>query len=65
MSNKIRVFDLKEDEKIKAKCLLIDISIGKYIKLIKDNLEELPMQRGKILSRKRDIYKRLTEDLKE
>lgn len=65
MNNRIRVFDLKEDEKVKANCLLIGISIGKYIELIKDNLEELPIQRGKILSRKRDIYKRLIEDLKE
>ena len=65
MYNKVRVFDLKEDKKVKAKCLLIDISMGNYIGLIKDNLEELDIQRGKILSRKRDVYKRLTEDLKE
>lgn len=64
----IKVFDLKEDKKIKAKCLLIDISIGKYIELVESNLEDMDImdiQRGKILSRKRDVYKRLMEDLKE
>ncbi len=68
MDDQIRVFDLKEDEKAKAKCLLIDICIGDYIELLEDNIEELDVQRGKILSRisrKRDVYKRLTEDLKE
>ncbi len=68
MENKIRVFDLKEDKKVRAKCLLIDISIGNYTELIEDNIEELDIQRGKILSRisrKRDVYKRLTKDLKE
>ena len=61
----IRVFDLKEDKKVKAKCLLIDISIGKYIELIESNLEDMDIQRGKIISRKRDVYRRLMEDLKE
>lgn len=61
----IRVFDLKEDKKVGAKCLLIDIKIGEYINLIEENLEDLDIQRGKILSRKRDVYKRLIEDLKE
>jgi len=65
MNNKIEVFDLKEDKKIKAKCLLIDIDIRKYIELIKDNLESLDIQRGKIISRKRDVYKRLIKDLTE
>lgn len=61
----IKIFDLKEDKKVSAKCLLIDIKISEYIDLIEENLEDLDIQRGKILSRKRDIYKRLIEDLKE
>lgn len=61
----IKVFDLKEDKKINAKCLLIDISIGRYIQLVESNLEDMDIQRGKILSRKRDVYRRLMEDLKE
>jgi len=66
MNNKynIRVFDLKEDKKVSAKCLLIDISIKEYIELIQDNLENLPIQRGKVISRKREVYERLKEDLK-
>ena len=65
MSYNIRVFDLKEDKKVNAKCLLIDISIDEYVELIKEHLDELPFQRRKILSRKRGVYKRLTQDLKE
>lgn len=61
----IHVFDLKEDKKVMAKCILIDIKIAEYIELIKENLEELEIQRGKIISRKREVYRRLTEDLKE
>ncbi len=61
----IRVFDIREDKKVKAKCLLIDIPIGEYIELIKENLEDLIIQRGKIVSRRQMIYNRLTEDLKE
>ena len=63
MDDKIRVFDLKEDKKVKGKCLLIDITIGRYIELIHNNLENLPIQRGKVISRKMDVYKRLKEDL--
>lgn len=66
MSEKnIRVFDLKKDEKVRAKCLLFDITIRKYIELIKGNLEGLEIQRGKIISKKSDVYKRLIGDLKE
>lgn len=66
MSEKnIRVFDLREDKKVGAKCLLFDITISKYIELIKDNLESLDIQRGKIISKKSDVYKRLIGDLKE
>lgn len=64
MNNKIRVFDLKEDKKVSGKCLLIDITIGDYVELIQNNLENLPLQRGKVISRKSDVYKRLQEDLK-
>lgn len=65
MSYNIKVFDLKEDKKVNAKCLLIDISIGEYVELIKNHLDELPFQRKKILGRKGGVYKRLTQDLKE
>jgi len=61
----MRIFDLKEDKKVNAKCLLVDITIDDYIELIEENLEDLDIQRGKILSRKQDVYKRLIEDLKE
>lgn len=61
----IRVFDLKKDKKVNGICLLIDITIGDYIGLMKEHLEDMDIQRGKILSRKQDIYKRLMEDLKE
>lgn len=64
MEYNIRVFDLKEDRKVMGKCLLIDMSINNYIELIKNNLENLPIQRGKVISRKNDVYKRLQEDLK-
>ncbi|MDO9464210.1 MAG: hypothetical protein Q7J67_02810 [bacterium] len=64
INNKIRVFDLKEDKKVSGKCLLIDIGIGNYIELVKNNLENLPIQRGKVISRKNDVYNRLKEDLK-
>lgn len=64
MNNKIRVFDLEEDKKVSGKCLLIDITIGDYVELIQNNLENLPLQRGKVISRKSDVYKRLQEDLK-
>ena len=60
----IRVFDLKEDKKVDAKCLLIDINIGDYIELIQNNLVNLPIQRGKMISRKSDVYDRLKDDLK-
>lgn len=63
--DRICVLDAKTDKKIDAQCLLIDISIGNYIRLIENNLEELDIQRGKILSKKRDVYRRLIEDLKE
>ncbi|MEJ5350294.1 MAG: hypothetical protein WHS65_01750 [Melioribacteraceae bacterium] len=61
----IRVFDLIEDKKVNAKCLLVDIRIGKYLELIEENLEDLDIQRGMQLSRRRDVYKRLIEDLKQ
>lgn len=60
----IRVFDLKEDKKVRAKCLLTDITIWDYIELIENNLENLPLQRGKVISRKSEVYDRLKEDLK-
>lgn len=60
----IRVFDLKEDKKVRAKCLLTDITIWDYIELIENNLENLPLQRGKVISRKSEVYGRLKEDLK-
>ncbi len=63
--DRIRVFDLKEDKKVMGKCLLIDISIGDYVELIQNNLENLPIQRGKVISSKSDVYKRLQEDLKD
>jgi len=65
MSDKIRVFDMRKDEKVQAKCLLIDMSIQQYIKLIENNLENLDIQRGKILSRKKRVYNQLIKDLKE
>lgn len=64
MENKIRVFDLKEDKKVMGKCLLIDITIEDYVELIQNNLEKLPQQRGNVISRKSDVYKRLRKDLK-
>lgn len=64
MNNKIRVFDRKEDKKVRGTCLLIDITIGDYDELIRNNLENLPIQRGKV-SRQRDVYKRLRKDLKD
>lgn len=60
----ITVFDLKEDKKINAKNLLIDITIADYIELIQTNIEELDIQRGKIISG-REVYKRLIHDLLE
>lgn len=65
MKNKIRVFDVKEDNKVNANCLLIDIPIGEYIDLIENNLENLRLQRGKVISRKRDVYNRLRKDLED
>ena len=38
MFGKIRVFDVKEDNKVDANCMLIDIPIGEYIYLIENNL---------------------------
>lgn len=61
----IRVFDLRNDDKIRARCLLIDMPIVEYTKLIEENIGDLDIQRGKILSRKREVYKRLIEDLKD
>ena len=65
MFGKIRVFDVKEDNKVDANCMLIDIPIGEYIYLIENNLENLRIQRGKVISRKRDVYNRLRKDLEE
>lgn len=62
---RIKVFDLKEDKKVGGKCLLIDITIGDYVELIQNNLENLPIQRGKVISRKRDVYNRLRKDLED
>lgn len=61
----IEILDLRIDNKVKAKCLLAKITIRKYLELIKENLENLEYQRGKILTKKSNVYKRLIEDLKE
>jgi len=60
----IRVFDLKEDKKVNAKNLLIDIPISDYIYLIKETIQELDIQRPKIISGKQ-VYNRLIQDLIE
>jgi hypothetical protein len=60
----IKVFDLKLDKKVNAKNLLIDITISDYIELIKKNIKELDIQRGKIISGQQ-VYKRLINDLLE
>lgn len=65
MNNKIRVFDLKKDKKVNANCMLINIPIGEYIDLIENNLGNLQLQRGKVISRKRDVYNRLRKDLED
>jgi hypothetical protein len=59
----IDILSLSEDKKINAKCLLMTIPISKYIELIQDNLENLPIQR-KIIGQNR-VYRRLIEDLKQ
>ena len=66
MNNKynIRVFDLSEDSKIGAYSIFCEMSIDSYISIVQGNLNELDIQRGKMISRKKQVYSRLIEDLK-
>lgn len=64
MSYDIKVLGLLEDSKIDAHSILCEISIGSYINVVQGNLNELDIQRGKIISRRKQVYSRLMEDLK-
>jgi len=64
MTYDIEVLSLFKDNKIDARSILCKISVGSYIKMVQGNLNELDIQRGKMLSRKREVYSRLMEDLK-
>lgn len=61
----IEVLDLSKDEKIQACTIGIKIKINKYLTLVEDYLNNLDIQRGKMIARKKDVYKRLIEDLKQ
>lgn len=64
MKYNIKVLGLLEDSKTDASSILCEISIGSYIKLVQGNLNELDIQRGKMISKKKGVYSRLIEDLK-
>jgi len=61
----IEVLDLSKDEKIQTYTIGIKIKINKYLTLVEDYLNNLDIQRGKMIARKKDVYKRLIEDLKQ
>ena len=63
--NDIEVSDVFKDEKIQAYTIGIKIKIERYLTLVKGYLNNLDIQRGKMISRKKDVYRRLIEDLKQ
>lgn len=65
MNWSIKVHHLLFDKKIRAFALSVDLPIGEYLKLVERHLNNLDIQRGKMLAQKKDIYGRLISDLKD
>lgn len=63
--NDIEVLDVLKDEKIQAYTIGIKIKIERYLTLVEGYLNNLDIQRGKMIARKKDVYGRLIEDLKQ
>ena len=64
-NNDIEVLDILKDEKIQAYTIGIKIKINKYFSLVEGYLNNLDIQRGKMIARKKDVYSRLINDLKQ
>ena len=64
-NNDIEVLDILKDEKIQAYTIGIKIKINKYFSLVEGYLNNLDIQRGKMVARKKDVYSRLINDLKQ
>jgi len=61
----IKVLSYIYDGKVDAISVLAEFSIEKYLSLVRNSLENLEIQRGRIISKKKEIYRRLIEDLKK
>ncbi len=64
MNEKIKVLNVFRDERVDAISILTEMSIGTYVNLAKENIDELDIQRGKVITKRKEVYKRLIEDLK-
>ena len=63
----IKVLDISYDDRIDAHSILTEITYKDYINLISHSLSKenlLDIQRDKMITQKKHIYRRLTEDLK-
>jgi len=63
MSLGIRVVDILCDNKVNACSIGVELPIKTYLDLVRDYLNNLDIQRGKMLVKKKDIYRRLIDDL--
>ena len=57
MSQDIKVVDILWDNKVNACSIGVEFSIETYLSLVRDYLNNLDIQRGKMLVKKKDIYR--------